>query len=918
MSAQGISSRQFPPDLKWKQIETEKFTLIFPEELEPKAAEIAAMIDSYFPADEASLNTATGKWPIVLNNRYTISNAYVTAAPKHSQLYALPPQGGSLGTGDWLSTVWSHELRHIVQNEKMNRGFTAFMTFIAGQYGWSGMSHAALPRMYWEGDAVLTETLLSSSGRGRLPSFERGLRTNLLSGIRFGYNKSVLGRYGSYTDNVQSWYVTGYHFCTYLRREYGIEAFNRILEISADFSFVPLISSIAVEQVTGKTAEILYDECMDELELLWRHQLERTPVTEAERIREGSEGDTVNYYPLGIFEDGNAAALKTSKSQRPGLVEIMPNGSDRLLRTINPADLNISFNGKTFCWSEQKPDPRWGMTTWSVIRLFTPEDGEFRLLTENSRYFAPALSPDGKAVAAAEYSRELESAVVVLDSSTGRPLRKFPEPEGAVALQPCWSRDGSSIVYIRQQDNKKSLRLIEYPGGNERELSPPSFDNIESPETAGDGWIYYVDSGSGVDKINALSPDGKHYTAVSRAFGTASPAAAGARLLFSDYTPGGWALAGTEISAAGLIPAELSKPQHVDYFEPLKSEEPWEGGPAAAAPDKTYEITDYSVLSGLFNYHSRALGISQSGSGITFLLKADDILGYSSNQLYAGWDPARLEFLTGFAGAWAGWLPVILYGAELTSPAAAFGTEWNASAYCGAALPLNFSEGSWNNILTAQAVFYLQTPISLNPSASTAVDSRVSWGYTEIGAARDLMPPLGIELVARWYYSLVPSAFNFASAEASFYLPGFIDNHGIRLTLEGEHNIGSPAVILQPDKMPRGISPTGLAFPTLFNASADYSLPLLYPDLGLGGFVYIPRLYMNLFFDAAAAFTESGSFPDPAAAAWYTTAGIELYADFHLFNNIVPLKSGVRVLYDFQSGRIRIEDTVLLLGISLP
>ena len=66
------------------------------------------------------------------------------------------------------------------------------------------MSHFALPSWFWEGDAVITETLLSSSGRGRLPSFERGLRTLILSGGEYDYVTAMLG---SYAEFVPDYYV---------------------------------------------------------------------------------------------------------------------------------------------------------------------------------------------------------------------------------------------------------------------------------------------------------------------------------------------------------------------------------------------------------------------------------------------------------------------------------------------------------------------------------------------------------------------------------------------------------------------------------------------------------------------------------------------------------------------------------------
>ncbi|MDC7126220.1 MAG: hypothetical protein PQJ46_11680, partial [Spirochaetales bacterium] len=256
--SQTLDNVQFPSNIKWKQIETKYFVLIFPEELSDQAKDFATLVDACYPADSMSLGVkAKKKWPIIINNTLSESNGYVASAPEFSELYSITPQTGFLGSGTWFPALCSHEIRHIMQNEKIQRGFTAFSGWIFGNYGTSITSHFALPSWVWEGDAVLTETLLSSQGRGRMAQFERGLRTNTLNGVRSGYDKSSLGTYGSYNKRVQSWYVMGYHLTTYIRQNYGIDGYNKILEISGNFSCMPLILNIAVKHVTGKSLKLM-------------------------------------------------------------------------------------------------------------------------------------------------------------------------------------------------------------------------------------------------------------------------------------------------------------------------------------------------------------------------------------------------------------------------------------------------------------------------------------------------------------------------------------------------------------------------------------------------------------------------------------------------------------------------------------
>ena len=933
LSSQSIDNEQFPPSTKWKKIDTEHFILLFPAELEPKAAEIASMIESYYPADEYSLNTETMKWPIVINNSLVYPNAYVLGAPRHSQLYTTPSQDGGLGTGDWLELIWSHELRHIVQNDKMLRGFTAFVHWISGEYGSSAMPNLALPVWVWEGDAVLTETLLSSGGRGRTPSFERVMRTNLLNGKEYGYYKAGLGYYGSYRDPVPSWYVMGYHLCTYIRAEYGIEAFNRIMEISADFSFTPLILNIAVKKVTGKKIKEIYGECLEELKTEWSKQLDGRELTDAEIIKAAEGTGYNNYYPLGVFNDGAAAALKTSADDIYTLVRIESDGRETRLRRISPLDKNISFNGKSFCWIETKNDIRWGNLSWSEIRIYTPETGEYRKVTEKTRYLSPSISPDGKKIAAVEITPELDSFIVVIDTASGKVLERFPETEGATAYQTCWTDDGNGIVYIRQYDWMESIRLLKLSDKSSvllvENLTDPSTYPVYSP-TIINGQVYFVSERSGLENIHRIPLEGSdaqggESLVVSRPYGTASPADGGNNLLFSDYDTGGYSIASVPLKLTETTENTEISSDHVDYFQGLQEQEAFAGinGPGIdLSSGNNYKIEDYNIAAGLMNFHSRAPAISRSGTGMAFSFIADDILNYSSGAVYAGMDPytEEMELLAGFAGSWAGLYPVILYGAEIQTPFLPiinFGSKLSSDIYTGLWLPLNFSEGVLNNFLTMQEVLLLSSDLFVNQHALVS-QAEISWNLTRKAAKRNLVPPLGISLNALWYYTIVPQKYNLVSGGADIYLPGPFKNHGITLGLNTDWNPAGSTENLTPQHVPRGYSAEDMETALIAGASLDYTMPLFYPDWAIGGFMYIPRFYINAFIDAAFSWDTAPMGTGILFDGIHSTTGLELYMDFFLFNTRVPWNAGIRFIYDIMNPGIRIEDTTLMLGFNIP
>jgi hypothetical protein len=475
---------------------------------------------------------------------------------------------------------------------------------------------------------------------------------------------------------------------------------------------------------------------------------------------------------------------------------------------------------------------------------------------------------------------------------------------------------------VRQNEWKESLRIIDLASRKNLQLTAASETDISSPAYS-DNWIYYISSASGIENINAVSlSGGSVFEAVSRPFGAASPVYAEGRLLFADYSAEGCSIAEASADPANWIRDRDVVNRHVDYFEDIRDQEPYYGFAGADEPqaDKhspgggpavpRYVVEDYFPAAGIFNFHSTGAGLTSSGSGAEVYLQANDVLNFSSNQLFAGYDPLEGNLLTGFRGAWAGFYPILLYGAELKMPIAAEGVNPGADLYGGAALPFNLSRDIFNHNLTVQSVFYLSVPRLSEPGVQTSLQSGLNWAFTRKKARLDLQPPLGINFNAQWFYSINPSSYyNYLLAGFNFYLPGFFENQGINLLVETGSNIGNPDINLHSRVAPRGLNAGDYAPRMLLNTSINYSVPLLYPDLNLGGFIYIPRIFMTGFLDTAVIMD--------GPAGILQTVGVEAAVEYHLFNSYVPLVSGARFSYNTQSGKMRIEDIVLELGFEL-
>src|SRR5690606_10316312 len=203
---------QYPPSVKWREIQTENLQLIYPSEFEDKAQELAGKLLKLRRRVGATLGKEPRKISIILQNQTVESNGNVQLAPRHSEFYTMPPQQGDFQ--EWMDNVAIHELRHVVQFDKLTGYLRApfFEQLALAIYG------VTLPSWFFEGDAVVAETALTTAGRGRLPSWEMPFRTNLLNGKNYSYQKNYIGSLKSITPGF---YELGYFLTSGLQKAYG-------------------------------------------------------------------------------------------------------------------------------------------------------------------------------------------------------------------------------------------------------------------------------------------------------------------------------------------------------------------------------------------------------------------------------------------------------------------------------------------------------------------------------------------------------------------------------------------------------------------------------------------------------------------------------------------------------------------------
>lgn len=126
------------------------------------------------------------------------------------------------------------------------------------------------------------------------------------------------------------------------------------------------------------------------------------------------------------------------------------------------------------------------------------------------------------------------------------------------------------------------------------------------------------------------------------------------------------------------------------------------------------------------------------------------------------------------------------------------------------------------------------------------------------------------------------------AVRSAFYFPGIGRHHNFYINASWQKNTLKPLKYVDIIEWPRGIRDEYLD--RFLSASANYTLPLAYPDLHCGSVFYMKRIWANAFLDYASG-VYSGS------SKTLMTTGLELYTDIHILRFLAPFTIGGRCSY---------------------
>jgi hypothetical protein len=122
----------------------------------------------------------------------------------------------------------------------------------------------------------------------------------------------------------------------------------------------------------------------------------------------------------------------------------------------------------------------------------------------------------------------------------------------------------------------------------------------------------------------------------------------------------------------------------------------------------------------------------------------------------------------------------------------------------------------------------------------------------------------------------------------SLFIPGLFSNHNLFVTGSFQQRDTLSQVSFG-DRFTYSRGYTGLYFSRMWRLSANYHLPLLYPDWGFGNILYLQRIRANAFYDFTKIYSRN-----KLITRDQRSVGGELFFDTKWWNEY-PLTFGIRI-----------------------
>lgn len=877
-----------PGALKWSQIESQNYRVIYPKGLDSLAAVYARELENVRYAVSGGTGMVPNeyykrKMPVVLHSYTANANGLVSWTPRRMELQTTPEANFPEAT-PWSMQLALHESRHVSQMQLGQTSTFKWLKYPFGQLVDGALAGAYGGPVFFEGDAVVAETALSKAGRGRAGDFLEYYRASFGQEKQRDYWQWLYGSQNHYTpDHYALGYLTIAGADYLYRTNFTGNFYNRIASHHG-ISFFNLQNTM--KEASGKKFRESFSDIQASWQKQWKENEEaRGPFISSTRLTQNGKR-FVEYNELQA-EGDFLYAVKSGLETPTVLVKIAPDGTQTKLTSFSKNAHRLCYDNSThrIYWAELVQDPRWELRSFSNIK-YIDSAGRVRTLTRNTRYYNPDVSADGT-LAVAEYSPEGECFVVLLDSA-GNILSRTKAPSGMQILEPQWVGRTLYANFL----SADGIGILRVDGFSV--VLPAQNSKIGSLHSR-NGKLYFISDLNGVTELYGLDPtDGSVARLTSTRNGADNYFFRKENLVYISTEAGGKNIFSIPLSSLTETKVDFSD----KYMDPVAEDLSNRQNYRIINACKNVSVPKpYSKFLHLINFHSWAPlyvdvdNISKisadnlwqsAGLGATAFFQnelgsASGTVSYHAQPSSSGWrHSGHLKF------TYTGLYPVIeasldfndsnryYYSQKMTTDGSQLRKQKSMTPLLDFStkiyIPFVFSSQGWSRGLIPQLSFSVSNDLYgrytldrsfLSYCNMSRVTASLRFYATRKIPASCIYPRWGIGFETG--FSGRPLLGNVFRSNAYAYLygyvPGILPTHGLRLSARAAfHTNDAPYTQETLSTAPRGFNSLSSsylgAYPFRSRFSADYAMPFASLDWsGLSPIAYLRNLELTLHAD---------------------------------------------------------------------